>query len=410
MSKNKKSAILLFILTFTICFGFINSALACENKTHETNYAKWKFSNSQPYLYVKADNYYSLGYLEGQNLGAQTAWMKLMIMLQAQEIGLSYETAIYYALEYLDYFPEEYLLEMNGFADAIDIVSVPFMGVVYNIAIDFLDVLVQNCFWDVYYGKIIPVLSGYPQQPLIVAGCTAIGSRTFRGNAILGQTIDISLLMQPTTSWVFTNIQGKKVFSFRTGSMLAMGGINKYGVAISTNLLEVLNVGCIGKPISVIYRSALEHAKNVNQAKKIILDNDFTLGWNYIIRDKRNIVAIETIPNSYSLERVKVRGYTFDANIYENPYFKAFMIYSTKYTERYDRVSELCQIKSEDDRLDINDLYEIYSDPLVARRYTSPDPLEVGTAGTFFIDAKNRVHFCLGNPVDSELGLISRFE
>lgn len=409
MKLTKKTVLLSFILTFTICFGFLNSTLACKNNAYETNYAEWKFSNGQSYLYAKADNYYTLGYLEGQNLGFQAAWMKLMIMLQAQEIGLSYDIALYYALDYLDYFPEDFLLEMNGFADSIDFILVPFMGVFYNITIDFMDVLIQNCFWDIYYGKILPMMSGYPQSPLIVAGCTAIGSRESRGRAILGQAIDLSLLMQPTASWVYTKIQGKKVFSFRTGSMLAMGGVNKYGVAISTNLLEVLNLGCIGKPISVIYRSALENAKNVRQAKDLILDNDFTLGWNYIIRDKRNIVAIETIPNSYSLEKVKRRGYTFDANVYENPLFKSFMIYPMKYVERYNRVSELCQIYGRDGKLTIHDLFDIYSDPVIARRYTFQDPLEVGTAGSFFVDAKSRVYFCLGNPVDSELGLISRF-
>jgi hypothetical protein len=85
------------------------------------------------------------------------------------------------------------------------------------------------------------------------------------------------------------------------------------------------------------------------------------------------------------------------------------MIYPMEYTERYDRVSELCQIYSEDGKLDINDLFDIYSDPVIARRYTNLDPLEVGTAGSFFVDAKSRVYFCLGNPVDSELGIISRF-
>lgn len=264
---------------------FLNSAVACESDTYETNYAEWRFSNGEPYLYVQADNYYTLGYLEGQNLAFQTAWMKFMILLQAEQIGLPYKVAIYYALDYLDYFPEEYILEMQGIADAIDVVQIPFMGQVYEITIDFLGVLAQNCFWDVYYGKIVPMLSGYPQPPLIVAGCTAIGSNTGK-KAILGQTFDISLLMQPTASWVYIKIQGKKVFSFRTGSMLAMGGVNKHGV------------------------------------------------------------AIETIPNSYSIEIIGRGGYTFDANVYENPYFKAFLIYPTNYVERYNRVSELCQTYS----------------------------------------------------------------
>ena len=408
MRVGKNSIILLFIMAFSVGFCFLDSTVACEADSYNTNYAEWRFSNGQPYLYVEAENYYTLGYLEGQNLAFQTAWMKLIITLQAEQIGLSYDVAIHYASAYLDFFSEANIMEMQGIADGIDVVQVPFMGQIYEITVDFYDILVQNCFWDIYYGKIIPMLSGYPQPPLIVAGCTAIGSKMGR-KAILGQTIDISLLMQPTASWVYTKIQGKKVFSFRTGSMLAMGGVNKYGVAISTNLLEVLNVGCIGKPISVIYRNALENAKNARQAKKIILNNDFTLGWNYIIRDKRHIVAIETIPNSYTLERVRRGCYTFDANVYENPYFKTFMIYPSKYVERYDRVSELCQIYSQDGRLDINDLFEIYSDTLVSRRYTSPDPLSVGTAGSFFVDAKSRVYFCLGNPLESELGLIVSF-
>ncbi len=285
MRLSKKSGLLLFIVAFSVGFCFINSAVAYENDTYESNYAEWRFSNGQPYLYVSADNYYTLGYLEGENLAFQTAWMKLMITLQAEQIGLSYDVAVYYALDYLDYIPEEYILEMNGIADAIDYVLIPFMSVVYIITIDFLDVLAQNTFWDIYYGKIVPMLSGYPQPPLISAGCTVIGSNTGK-KAILGQTIDITLLMQPTASWVYTKIQGKKVVSFRTGSMLAIGGVNKRGLAISVNLLEVLNIGSIGKPLSVIYRSALENAKNVRQAKNIILDNDFTLGWNFIIRDK----------------------------------------------------------------------------------------------------------------------------
>ncbi|MFX1569037.1 MAG: C45 family autoproteolytic acyltransferase/hydrolase [Promethearchaeota archaeon] len=409
MKLRTKSGLLFFIVTFSLGFCFLNSAVACEINTHETNYAEWKFSNGQPYLYVEADNYYTLGYLEGQNLAFQSAWMKLMIMLQAQELGLSYDVAVYYALDYLDYFPQEYLLEMNGFADAIDYVLIPFMGVVYNITIDFLDVLAQNCFWDIYYGKIIPMFSGYPQPPLIVGGCTAIGSRTGL-RTVLGQNIDISLLMQPTTAWVYTKIEGKKVFSFRMGSMLAMGGVNKYGLSMSVNLLEVLNVGGVGKPISVVYRSTLETSKNVRQAKSLIIDNNFTLGWNYIIRDKYRIIAIETISNSYSLERVRWRGYTFDANIYENPYFKAFMIYPTKYLERYNRVSELCQVHRQDGKLDIKDLFEIFDDPLISRRFTTADPLNVGTVASFFVDTKNNVYFCLGNPLDSVLGIISRFK
>jgi hypothetical protein len=406
MKLKNKSVLLLFILGVSLSSGFISFANACLTEEVEVNYAEWKISNDQPYLYVEADNYYTLGLLEGENLAFQIAWMKFMIMLQAEQIGLSYDIAIYYALDYLEFIPEQYILEMQGIADAIDIVLVPFMGEIYDISIDFLDILVQNCFWDIYYGKIIPLLTGYPQTPLIAGGCTAIGSYSGRKTA-LGQTIDLTFLMMPTVSAVYTKINGKKFFSFRMGSMLAFGGVNKRGLSVSVNLIEVFNYGCSGKPLSIIYRSVLENARTIRRARYLITSNDFTLGWNYIIRTRRNLATIETIPNSFTFERIKKGGYTFDANIYENSIFKMFMIYPTSYVERYNRVQELCQNYNQDGDLDLYDLFSVYSDTLISRRFTTGDPMQVGTVGSFFVDHKNNVYFCLGNPLDSNLGVIA---
>lgn len=406
MQFKKKSVILLFILGTILSSGFISFANGCKTDDTAPDFAEWRISNNQKYLYVTAQDYYTLGYLEGQNLAFQTAWMKLMIMLQAQDLGLSYEHALYYTADYIDYIPEQYLLEMQGIADAIDIVPIPFMGEIYQISIDFMDVLAQNCFWDIYYGKIIPMITGYPQSPLIAGGCTAIGSHTQR-KTVFGQNIDLSFLMMPSTSWVYAKIKNSKFFSFRIGSMLAMGGVNKWGLSISVNLLEVFNYGCSGTPLSVVYRSVLERAFSLRHAKNIITTNDFTLGWNYIIRNRRYMVAIETIPNSYSVERIRRGTYTFDANIYENSLFKMFMIFPTKYLNRYNRVSELCQLYNQDRDLDMKDLVSICSDTMISRRFTMTDPLEVGTVGSFFVDTKNNVHFCLGNPLDSSLGLIT---
>ncbi|MEJ2295795.1 MAG: C45 family autoproteolytic acyltransferase/hydrolase [Candidatus Lokiarchaeota archaeon] len=406
--KHRKTSLYLFIIMcFTASFGIIGSVNACNLNNY--SYAEWRSSNEQPYLYVQADNYYTLGYLEGQNLAFQTAYMKLMIMLQAEQLGLDYDTAVCYSLPYLEFFPEDYLLEMQGIADGIDYVSILFMNTLYNITIDFLDILAQNCFWDVYYGQIIPLFSGYPQPPIIAGGCTALASRSEKfSRTVFGQHVDLTYLMSPTISFVYSKINGKKIFSFRTGSMLAMGGVNKYGIAISDNLLEVLNVGCVGKPVSVIYRTVLENAKNVWQAQEIVISNDFTLGWNYIIRGRRYITAIETIPNSYS-SKVNMNGYTFDANIYENSLFKLYMIYPTKYLERYSRISELCQIYSQNGNLDMEDVFNVFKDPLISRRFTTGDPLQVGTVAGYFVDTKNNIHFCLGNSADSEIGVIRRF-
>ncbi|MFX1279532.1 MAG: carcinine hydrolase/isopenicillin-N N-acyltransferase family protein [Promethearchaeota archaeon] len=406
MQFKKKSVLLLFILGIILSSGFISFVSACKTNDDTLEFAEWRISNNQQYLYVRADDYYTLGFLEGQHLAFQIAWMKLIIMLQAQDLGLSYDHALYYTMDYVEHIPEEYILEMQGMADAIDTVPIPFMGELYQISIDFIDILAQNCFWDIYYGKIIPMLTGYPQSPLIAGGCTAIGSHT-EGKTAFGQNIDLSFLMMPSTSWVYSHIRNKKLFSFRIGSMLAMGGINKWGLSISINLLEVFNYGCSGKPLSIIYRSVLERAFSLRQAKYIITSNDFTLGWNYIIRNRRNMMAIETIPNSYSIEMIWRGTYSFDANIYENSLFKMFMIFPTKYLPRYNRISELCQSYTQDGDLDVMDIINICSDTMISRRFSMIDPLEVVTVGSFFVDTRNKIYFCLGNPLDSSLGTIS---
>ena len=408
MQLKKKSVLLPIILSLTLSTGLISFVSACKTDDMQYNYAEWRVSNNQPYLYVTAEDYYTLGLLEGQHLVFQIAWMKLMIILQAQELGLSYDHALYYTADYLEHIPEEYLLEMQGIADAIETISIPFMGVMYEISIDFIDILAQNCFWDIYYGKIIPMLTGYPQPPLIAGGCTAIGSHTDK-KTTLAQTIDLSFLMMPTGTWVYTKIDGKKFFSFRIGSMLAMGGVNKWGLSISVNLLEVFNFGCAGTPLSIIYRNILENAKFLRQAKNIIISNDFTLGWNYILRTQKHMMAIETIPNSFSIERINKGTYSFDANIYENSIFQMYMIYPTKYLQRYNRVAELCQLYSQDGNLDLEDLVSICSDTQISRRFSMTDPLEVGTVSSFFIDDKKNVYFCLGNPLDSSLGILPNF-
>jgi hypothetical protein len=86
------------------------------------------------------------------------------------------------------------------------------------------------------------------------------------------------------------------------------------------------------------------------------------------------------------------------------------MIFPTKYILRYNRVSELCQSLSQDKCLTIDDLFKIYSDPLISRRFSTENPIEVGTVSSFFLDQRNNVYFCLGNPIDSNLGVITSFD
>ena len=163
-------------------------------------------------------------------------------------------------------------------------------------------------------------------------------------------------------------------------------------------------------PISIKYRYALENGRNAQQIKNLLTSNDFNLGWNFQVCDRRNIVSFETLPNTSSDNNIDT--YIFDANMYRNPLYKACMVDQTKYVGRWNKVEELCELYSADDEvIDKEELMSIISyidadpDKCVARRFTGGDMLEVGTSAWYLCEQKGG-YFGLGNAVDSPWGII----
>ena len=123
------------------------------------NKAEWLESNNQPYLYVEASTDYELGYLTGQNIANQITSLKLLLQFVAPQYNTDYDSLLLIARDYLEFIPWYQQQEFQGLADgASNVLETP---------IAFQDILLQNCWLDIFYGQISPLQFNF-------AACTAL--------------------------------------------------------------------------------------------------------------------------------------------------------------------------------------------------------------------------------------------
>jgi Acyl-coenzyme A:6-aminopenicillanic acid acyl-transferase len=178
--------------------------------------AEWKISNTQKYLYVEADDRYSLGYLEGKYLATEIVNFRTALMGIGIYMGKTYFNMIDQAQNYLEYIPEAYLEEMQGMADGAS------QGSGWSFTID--DILLQNTFLDLAYGH------WYPEDYLEdnVMGCTAIGAKNEDGTIMIGQNFDFPRVLShdnflPSIAFVHTKLKNNpEIFGMRLGAILSL--------------------------------------------------------------------------------------------------------------------------------------------------------------------------------------------
>ena len=111
-SKFSKKILSIFLM-FIIITMVLYSSVRIFSIRHVDGEAEWRESNSQPYLYVSAENSYDLGYLTGQNLYKQIFSLKNILILSSSEFETSYSELKKLALEYVPFIPSEHIDEMN---------------------------------------------------------------------------------------------------------------------------------------------------------------------------------------------------------------------------------------------------------------------------------------------------------
>lgn len=401
MKIRKFTLLLIILFTFTAGSFLITSTVACKDSAPEpTNYAEWKTSNNQAYLEIKAEDYYTLGYLKGSYLILEYMTFDTVLKMLIEQLGIPLEYCYYLASLYDYYIPEPYKQEIQGMADAI-----PFLT--------YWDIVFQVVLFDAYYGQIIPSMTGLNIPPIHLGGCTVIASKNRDGTASIGQTMDLSYFFKDTINFVLYQVgYNRKVFQMCMGAMHLIGSTKKLTTVL--NLVETVVQGEIGMPTSIKRRLALETSRNAFQYQYIMLTNSFCSSWNWIIADKKtHVIATESIPAVFDMEYLYRRGdYVCKSNRYKNEFFNMFLLDPTYSIERQAKAEELTGYAMMDGNLGLNELmtilgyYDGTESSITRFPFMNPeDPLLTSTLAFLTMKGKSG-YFGKGTPITDSWGII----
>jgi hypothetical protein len=400
---NKKMLGVSALLIVTMIMG-LNSVTACED--YESNrdrsiksstiqgFARWKSSNGQSYLLVNARDYYSLGYLTGKGLLNQILTMDAIIKSLISSYGLNMQEILYYAQVYDLFIPTEYKEEMQGMVDAT--------------TLSYLDILLQIVFLDLYYGILIPTQIGLDN----VGACTALVIKNTKWHVTIGQNMDFGLIFLPTLSYVKHTVMGKQaVFSLRMGASTLAIGKNKR-VSCTQTLVQTWKMANFGIPTGIKARIAFENCKSASKFFEIITSS-YCASWNYIISDfKGNVVATETLPDSFIIQNLKSGDTTVRTNTYISEELKVFLIDPTYSVSRIMKAEELLKAKQESKWIvrekDLMFILSYYdgTDSSICRFPDPADPNSICTEAFFVSSGVRRGYFGIGNPIQCSWGRV----
>ncbi len=378
--KRKKFWAIVLILLFSgltagSLFNLSNRLGFLRSKT--TGYAEWRESNSQPYLYVTADNPYDMGYLSGKELGWKIVYMKLYLMGTGSFYGFSYQKLREISLNFTQYIPEDHLEELRGLADGATQST--------GCYISYQDAIVQHVFTEATYGHLEP------------RGCTVIGANNSDGSATIGQNWDFSDAFRPTMAWVHAEMPGKSsTFTLRGGACLSLiCGKNEYNLSLLSSLVSLNQVADFMMPLSSITKLALETSTNLDEMFDIIYANSqSSYGYTMMFGNSTDFYASQHLPSQYQFNVsdlvVFTNTYTIDAwqTYLLDPYYS---LDRQLYVEESLTVAYADRIVTEAELLDI-----LSDEPVVAR--TGANIFSSSTCAFFTTDkfGMNKVGISLG--------------
>jgi hypothetical protein len=194
----------------------------------------------------------------------------------------------------LEFIPEDYILEMQGIAEGATSAS--------GWLITFSDILLQNVFFDLYYGHYLPEHNDI--TPAI--GCTSFAAENLNGSTTIGQNFDISPEIAndglfPSLSFVHTNLTGQnEIFSFRIGGMLSLPMAKTSTLSVVVNVISTNIKALPGIPVTVRIRSALEKSLTPLEFTEEVFNNkNQTLSYNIIVSNESELMVIQSHPLDY---------------------------------------------------------------------------------------------------------------
>ncbi|HEX3028985.1 MAG TPA: hypothetical protein VHT34_06735 [Clostridia bacterium] len=157
---------------------------------------KWMESNKQPYLYVEAEDNYSLGVGVGKGLNKQITFIHKNIIDMLAKTGVSKEKLMILVNEYKKFIPENYLEEIKGMYDGYKKET--------NEGIEFDDILLQSVFINLIY-KAKSMLPEITQ----LMGCTNFGVINSDGTVAHGQNYDADGRLTGGNAFVHQKLKGE---------------------------------------------------------------------------------------------------------------------------------------------------------------------------------------------------------
>jgi len=360
-----------------------------EEKSIQRNgaYAIWKWSNGQKFLEVHAQDYYTLGFLQGEKLKKEIKRFKEIIKLfniRYIRKDFSYEKFLEMAEAYEKFIPENLQKEMHGMADAI-------------VDISYIDILTQNCFMDILYGHIIPKKMD-DQLDSFDLGCTSLAVMSNK-RPVIAQNFDYPYPLKSVAYFIHIITPNyRDIFSFKLGGLLGMPIALTKKISIRINIIKSNMVAPIKTPGTIRFRIGLEEANSVDEFLRVLFKEDMTSSGNLIISDRSKIVALEVLPKVHSEEEVEkyiVKTNTFISNSLQKYLLdKSYSKERQNYAEK--RLKEL--YKKRGDEIGDLDLLDILSDNSNINRKNPLKPMTLA-----FLSNE---HFGLGNPDKNLFGKV----
>jgi len=391
--KSKRSTkFLSIILMFILITMILYVSVRIFSIRHVDGEAEWRESNSQPYLYVSAENSYDLGYLTGQNLYKQIFSLKTILILLSPQFETSYSELKKQSLDYVSFIPSEQIDEMNGIAEgATNKLGIP---------INFNDILIQNTWFDILYGELIPDMTDVNEiNPL---GCTAISVMNNENFPVFGQNFDFTLIFKSCTSFVLHKLgNNPAIFGLKFGAALNFPiGKNENGVSVLTTIIKTNVRASTMIPTTCRTRLALEQAQNASSYVNLfynILGINQSVGFNSIIIDNNNMFSVDVVPNNTNiLTSLKI----VRTNTFVNESWQKYLVDTNYSKDRQNEAEKQLEVMLEDSEFNHGELMDILqSTPIIFQE--TEDKKEIATLAFF-----TSLNFAIENLEENKWGEI----
>jgi len=350
---------------------------------------QWRESNHQPYLYVEAEDHYTLGLGVGRGMHKQITFLHHATEKLRNSPVVPAGLLANLVEGYQKFIPEPYIQEIKGMYDGYIAET--------QEGLAFADVMMQAVLINLIY----QAMSRMPSI-LSTMGCTNFGVVNPDGSVVHGQNYDADGRMTAANAFVHHKLKGEpEIFAYRTGADLTTATCkSETGVVITVSVVMCKLVPDIMMPRSVMLREALQKRTAIEAARAMTDDQGRSpFSYNLIISDQKTVVGAQAIPSEQRLVQVKkqlVQSNQYDyvdwgKHMMRPSYSKKRQLYAEEMLDklyaRYGGISD-------------GDLIEILSDePVICRKGLDDG---IGTTILFL----TRESFGLGNPKENPIGKV----